>query len=61
MQRGVRSCAVRDISDVGVGLRLKRSGCHYTGLQHDAGQFQEREDMSGDLARGRYIGVTFQG
>lgn len=58
-QRGVRSCALRDISDAGVGLRLNDQDVITTVFKMTLDNFRNVQTCQVKWSRGRYIGATF--
>jgi hypothetical protein len=59
-QRGVRSCALRDISDSGVGLRLNDQYVIAPVFKMTLDNFRNVQTCAVIWSRGRYIGATFQ-
>ena len=59
--RGVFSCAVRDISDTGVGLRLNDQDVVTPVFKMTLDNFRNVQTCQVIWSRGRYIGATFQG
>jgi hypothetical protein len=59
-QRGVRSCALRDISDSGVGLRLNDQDVIAPVFKVTLDNFRNVQTCAVIWSRGRYIGATFQ-
>jgi hypothetical protein len=60
-QRGVRSCAVRDISDAGVGLRLSDQNVITPVFKMALDNFRNVQTCQVIWSRGHYIGATFHG
>ena len=60
-QRGVRSCALRDISDTGVGLRLGDQDAIAPVFKMTLDNFRNVQTCQVIWSRGRYIGATFRG
>ena len=58
-QHGVRSCAVRDISDAGVGLRLNDQDGVPPVFKMTLDNFGKVQTCQVVWSRGRYIGATF--
>ena len=58
-QRGVRSCAVRDISAAGVGLRLNDQDVITPVFKMTLDNFSNVQTCRVIWSRGRYIGATF--
>ena len=58
-QRGVRSCAVRDISDAGVGLRLNDRDVITPIFKMTLDNFRNVRTCQVIWSRGRYVGATF--
>jgi hypothetical protein len=59
-QRGVRSCALRDVSDDGVGLRLNDQDVITPVFKITMDNFRNVQTCQVMWSRGRYIGATFQ-
>jgi hypothetical protein len=59
-QRGVRSCALRDVSDSGVGLRLNDQDVIAPVFKMTLDNFRNVQTCAVVWSRGRYIGATFQ-
>ena len=59
-QRGVLSCALRDISDTGVGLRLNDQDAITPIFKMTTDNFRNVRICQVIWSRGRYIGATFQ-
>jgi PilZ domain len=59
-QRGVFSCALRDISDSGVGLQLNERDVVPQSFKITLDNFRNVETCQVVWSRGRYIGATFQ-
>jgi hypothetical protein len=60
-QRGVLSCAMRDISDAGVGLRLHDRDAIAPTFRITLDNFRNVQTCEVVWSRGRYIGATFSG
>ena len=58
-QHGVRSCAVRDISDAGVGLRLNDRDVITPIFKMTLDNFRNVRTCQVIWSRGRYVGATF--
>jgi hypothetical protein len=58
-QRGVRSCAVRDVSAAGVGLRLNEQDVITPVFKMTLDDFRNVQTCQVVWSRGRYIGATF--
>jgi hypothetical protein len=58
-QRGVRSCAVRDVSAAGVGLRLNDQDVVTPVFKMTLDNFGKVQTCQVVWSRGRYIGATF--
>jgi hypothetical protein len=59
-QRGVFSCALRDISDGGVGLQLNDRDVVPSTFKITLDNFRNVQTCQVIWSRGRYIGATFQ-
>lgn len=59
-QRGILSCALRDISDSGVGLRLNERDVVAPTFKITLDNFKHVQTCRVIWSRGRYIGATFQ-
>ena len=59
-QCGVFSCALRDISDTGVGLRLNDRDVIDPTFKITLDNFKNVQKCQVIWSRGRYIGATFQ-
>lgn len=59
-QRGILSCALRDISDVGVGLRLNDQDVITPVFKVTLDNFRNVRTCQVIWSRGRYIGATFR-
>lgn len=59
-QRGVLSCALRDISDAGVGLRLTDQDIITPVFKVTLDNFRDIRTCQVIWSRGRYIGATFR-
>lgn len=59
-QRGVYSCALRDISDSGVGLQLNDRDIVPATFKITLDNFRNIETCQVIWSRGRYIGAVFQ-
>lgn len=59
-QRGVLSCALRDISDAGVGLRLTDQDIITPVFKVTLDNFRDVRTCQVIWSRGRYIGATFR-
>ena len=60
-QRGVLSCALRDISDSGVGLQLNEREAIAPTFKITLDNFKNVQTCQVKWSRGRYIGAIFQG
>jgi hypothetical protein len=60
-QRGILSCALRDISDTGVGLRLNDQDVISPIFKITLDNFRNVQTCQMIWSRGRYIGATFEG
>jgi hypothetical protein len=58
-QRGVRSCAVRDVSAAGVGLRLNDQDVVTPVFKMTQDNFRNVQTCQVAWSRGRYIGAIF--
>lgn len=58
-QRGVRSCAVRDVSAAGVGLQLNDQDVVTPVFKMTLDNFRNVQICQVVWSRGRYIGATF--
>lgn len=58
-QRGIRSCALRDISDTGVGLQLNDQDVITPVFEMTLDNFRNVQTCQVIWSRGRYIGATF--
>jgi hypothetical protein len=58
-ERGVRSCAVRDVSAAGVGLRLNDQDIVTPVFKMTLDNFGKVQTCRVVWSRGRYIGATF--
>ena len=58
-QRGVLSCAVRDLSDSGVGLQLNDQDVIAPVFEITLDNFRNVQTCQLIWSRGRYIGATF--
>jgi hypothetical protein len=58
-ERGVRSCAVRDVSAAGVGLRLNDQDIVTPVFKMTLDNFGKVQTCQVVWSRGRYIGATF--
>jgi len=58
-QRGIFSCALRDISDTGVGLRLNDGDTVAPIFKMTLDNFSNIRTCQVIWSRGRYIGATF--
>jgi len=58
-QRGILSCALRDVSDAGVGLRLNDTDTVAPIFKMTRDNFRNIRTCQVIWARGRYIGATF--
>ncbi len=58
-QRGVLSCALRDISDGGVGLQLNERDVIAPTFKITLDNFKNVQTCQVIWSRGRYIGATF--
>ena len=58
-QRGVFSCALRDISDSGVGLQLNDQDVITQVFKMTLDNFRNVQTCQVIWSRGRYIGATF--
>jgi hypothetical protein len=59
-QRSVFSCALRDISDSGVGLQLNERDVAPPAFKITLDNFRNVQTCQVIWSRGRYIGATFQ-
>jgi hypothetical protein len=59
-QRGVFTCALRDISDAGVGLQLNEHDVIARTFKITLDNFRNVQACQVVWSRGRYIGATFQ-
>jgi PilZ domain len=59
-QRGVFSCALRDISESGVGLQLNERDVVPPTFKITLDNFRNVQTCQVIWSRGRYIGATFQ-
>jgi hypothetical protein len=59
-QRGILSCALRDISDTGVGLRLNDQDIIAPTFKITLDNFRNVRTCQVIWSRGRYIGATFE-
>lgn len=59
-QRGILSCALRDISDAGVGLRLTEQDIITPVFKVTLDNFRNVRICQVIWSRGRYIGATFR-
>ena len=60
-QRGVRSCALRDVSDSGVGLRLNDQDVIAPVFKMTLDNFRNVQTCAVVWSRGRYIGAMVKG
>ena len=58
-QRGILSCALRDISDTGVGLRLNDQDAITPVFKMTLDNFRNVQTCQVIWSRGRYVGATF--
>ena len=58
-ERGVFSCALRDINDVGIGLRLNDPDAISGTFKITLDNFKSVQSCRMIWSRGRYIGATF--
>ena len=58
-KRGVFSCALRDINDVGIGLRLDDPDVIAPAFKITTDNFASVQSCQVVWSRGRYIGATF--
>ena len=58
-QRGVLSCALRDISDSGVGLQLNEREAIAPTFKITLDNFKNVQTCQVIWSRGRYLGATF--
>ncbi len=58
-QRGVRSCAVRDISAAGVGLQLNGQDVMTPVFKMTLDNFRNVQTCEMIWSRGRFVGATF--
>jgi hypothetical protein len=58
-ERGVFSCALRDINDVGIGLRLNNPDAISGTFKITLDNFKSVQSCRLIWSRGRYIGATF--
>jgi hypothetical protein len=60
-QRGILTCALRDVSDAGVGLRLNDQDVIASTFKITLDNFRNVQTCQVKWSRGRYIGAIFQG
>jgi hypothetical protein len=59
-ERGVHSCALRDISDSGVGIRLNDNDAVAATFKITSDNFRSVQTCKVIWSRGRYVGATFR-